>query len=264
MSPHISWIVDEHAPFPEVLPPPVIAHVDASGGGGGVPTPQLQSPPACKRQVVRAVMLESPPGLNAGVKHETGVPPPLTQLIAEMTALLQVQSCAQASNCISHPFSMHPQHCWNDGAIMKSTKLGEHGPDDPEDPPLDPVNPPDALDPTAPLDVLDPANPPDALDPTVPLELTPLDPTPLDPTPLDPTPLDATPPEEDPAPPELTPLEENWLPDEPPLPPPRSMSLRPQPSIATMEARSPIRRRPARISELSFRGRSPALRSPSS
>jgi hypothetical protein len=202
-------------------------------------------------------MVESPPGASAVVKHVSGEPPPSTQLIAVMTALLQEQSCAQASNCIWHPWSMHPQHGRNDGAIMKSSKLGEHGPDDPEDPPLDPVNPPDALEPTAPLDALDPVNPPDALDPTLPLELTPLDPTPLDPTP----------PEEDPVPPELTPLEtpeEDWLPDEPPVPSPRSMSLRPQPSVATMKARSPIRRRPARISELSFRGRSPPLRSPSS
>ncbi len=251
--PHVSWIVDEHSPFPVVLPPPVIVHpADASGGGGIVPDPppgvftsQLQSPPACRRQAPTAAAAEPVPPVTTGVKHSVGVPPPLTQLIADTIDLLQEQSCAHTISDVEQPISTHAQHCWNDGEIMKSSRLGEHGPEDPEDPPLDPENPPDALDPA------------DPLDPT-PLDATPLDPTPLDATPLDPTPLDATPldptPEEAPFPPELTPLEapedDDPLPgDLPSVVSSTKRSLRPHaaPTMTMTDARSPILRHPGDI-----------------
>jgi hypothetical protein len=254
--PHVSWIVDEHWPFPVVLPPPVIVQpADASGGGGIAPDPppglftsQVQSPPACRRQAPRAAAVEPVPPVTTGVKHSVGVPPPLTQLIADTIDSLQEQSCAHAISGIEHPISTHAQHCWNDGEIMKFSRLGEHAPEDPEDPPLDPENPPDALDPADPLD-------PTPLDATPP-EPVPLEPTPLEPTPLEPTPLEPTP-EEAPLPPELAPLE---APDDDcPLPgdPPSAVSsirrsLRPhaEPTMTRTDARSPILRRPGHIAWL--------------
>ena len=288
--PHVSWIVDEHSPFPEVLPPPVIVHpADASGGGGidpdpppGVFTSQVHSPPACKRQLPSAAALESPPPVTAGVKHSVGVPPPLTQAIAVTIDLLQEQSCAQAISGAEQPISTHAQHDWNDGEIMKSSRLGEHGPEDPEDPPLDPENPPDALDPVDPLDPppLDPAPlDPTPLDPTPPLDPPPLDaPPPLDPTPLDappldapppldPTPLDA-PPEEAPVAPELTPLEapedDCPLPSDPPsVVSSTKRSLRPHAAhtMTMTAARTPVLSHPWDIAWFFLRQCGPLRRS---
>jgi hypothetical protein len=253
---HVSWIVEEHEPLPEPLSLPVIMQPGDASGGDTVPPPppglstmHPQSPPAWRRQVASDPAFELPPPVTTGEKQLNGVPPPLTQLIADTIDLLQEQSWEHAFSAAEQPISTQPQHLWNEGTAMESSKFGGHGPDDPEEPPLDPENPPDALDPIDPLDALDPTP-------------TPLDPIPLDPlelTPLDPTPLDPTP-EEEPIVPLEAPEEDGPLPGDPPsVPSSRMRSLRPQADtpVANKEARRPIPSHPERIADCSFRGRPP-------
>ncbi len=185
------------------------------------------------------------PVMSAGPKHEIADPPPLTQSSADTTAMLQSQSAAHSMRAVVHPPSTQLQHFAKLGAMPVSSKFGEHGPVDPEelelDPttPLDPKPPPDPLDPKPPPDPLDPKPP---LDPLAPLELLiPIEPLLL----LDPAPDEET----------VAPLEEpeaDWpSPDEPPSSKPssRPISLRLQAAThATRKARSPMPRRPVRIS----------------
>jgi hypothetical protein len=172
--PQISCIVDEQAPFPELLEPPEIVHPpsetsEKSETSASPPPGALiwhpQSVPACSRQVPICPWVEAP-DVNVGPKHENGVPPLSTHPSAFAIELLQLQSCEHASSAVMHPALTHDQQVWNDGTTCVANRLwvGEHGPGEP---PLDPV---------------------------------PLDPTPLDPIPLDPTPLDPEAPDDDPPP----------------------------------------------------------------